>query len=200
MTDARTYFADHLRELPIVVILRGLEPDAAVSLAQEAWSHGVSLVEVTLQDAGGYAALEAVASAAPAGYDVGAGTITEASQVQLALNAGARFGIAPGFDAASVREAERLGVPFLPGVATASEVQAAQASGVAAAKAFPADVLTPSWITAMRGPFPGMGFIATGGVSAENAQRFLDAGALGVAISLQPGSSRLREVSAALKG
>ncbi len=200
MTDASAYFSPHLRSIPLVVILRGLNPEQAVGLAEDAWENGVSLVEVTLQDSSGYAALEAVASAAPEGYDVGAGTVTEAAQVQRALDAGARFGIAPGFDSGTVREAGRLGMPFLPGVATASEVQAAQADGVTMAKAFPADLLTSAWITAMAGPFPDMGFIATGGVNADNAAHFLAAGASGVAISLRPGSTRLHEVLQALRG
>lgn len=198
MTDTTEYFLERLQKKPVIAILRGLSPQDSVNLAQQAWNFGVSLVEVTLQDTSGYAALEAVVAAAPVGCDVGAGTITEASQVQSAQEAGARFGIAPGFDPETIRQAQHQQMPFLPGVATASEVQAAQSLNAMAVKAFPADVLTPAWVKAMRGPFPGMTFIGTGGIGGHNARQFLDAGASGVAISLQPQGTRLQEVCAAL--
>ena len=115
---------------------------------------------------------------------------------------GARFGIAPGLDADTVAGAlddEGEDTPFLPGVATASEVQAAQALGARVVKAFPASILTPAWITAMAAPFPRMGFIATGGVSGDNAADFLAVGALGVAASAKRGSDRLAEVCRAVR-
>lgn len=199
MTDSVAYFSERLNELPVIAILRGHKPEEAVALAEEAWARGVKLIEVTLQDQSGYAALEAVADAAPDGFDVGAGTITHAEQAEQAWKSGARFGIAPGLDERSVGAASQLGMAFLPGVATATEVQTAQNCGVRMTKAFPADVLTPAWFSAMAGPFPDMQFIATGGVGGGNVRTFLEAGAIGVAISLKPGSSRLAEVCDAVQ-
>ena len=196
------FFRSHLTDLPVIAILRGLAPEDAVAQARSAWELGVPLVEVTLQDEGGYAALQAVVEAAPEGHLVGAGTVTTAPQLRRAREHGARFGIAPGLDAATVTAAlddEGEDTPFLPGVATASEVQTAQALGARVVKAFPASLLTPAWITAVRAPFPRMGFIATGGVSADNAADFLAAGALGVAVSVTPGSDRLERVCAAVR-
>lgn len=197
------FFRTHLADLPVIAILRGLSPEDAVAQARSAWDLGVPLVEVTLQDESGYAALAAVVETAPEGHLVGAGTVTSADQLRRAKGAGARFGIAPGLDAATVTAAlDPAGedTPFLPGVATASEVQAAQALGTRVVKAFPASLLTPAWVTAMAAPFPRMGFIATGGVAAANAAEFLAAGAIGVAVSVTPGSDRLAEVCAAVRG
>lgn len=191
------YFRDRLTGLPVIAILRGLSPEDAVAEARSAWDLGVRLVEVTLQDESGYAALEAVVAAAPDGYDVGAGTVTTVEQLRRAVQHGARFGIAPGLDAATVAGAldeEGEDTPFLPGVATASELQAAQALGTRVVKAFPASLLSPAWFTAMAAPFPRMGLIATGGVAAGNAADFLAAGALGLGVSVSPGSSRLADV------
>lgn len=197
------FFRDQLADLPVIAILRGLSPEDAVAEARSAWDLGVPLVEVTLQDDGGYAALAAVVEAAPEGHLVGAGTVTTVDQLHRAKEHGARFGIAPGLDAATVtaaldREGEDL--PFLPGVATASEVQKAQVLGTRVVKAFPASLLTPAWFTAIAAPFPQMGLIATGGVSADNAADFIAAGAVGVAVSVSPGSDRLAEVCRAVRG
>lgn len=191
------FFKTRLADLPVIAILRGLSPEDAVAEARSAWDLGIRLVEVTLQDESGYSALEAVVSAAPDGYDVGAGTVTTLAQLRRARQHGARFGIAPGLDAETVAGAldeEGENTPFLPGVATASELQAAQALGTRVVKVFPASLISPAWFTAMAGPFPGMGLIATGGVSAANAADFLTAGALGLGVSVTPGSDRLAGV------
>lgn len=73
-------------------------------------------------------------------------------------------------------------MPPLPGVATASEVQAAMKDGLTWLKAFPAALLGPAWFTAMAGPFPGANFVATGGMDASNAGEFLDKGVQVVAV------------------
>lgn len=190
------FFRTQLADIPVIAILRGLSSEDAVAQARQAWDLGIRLVEVTLQDESGYAALEAVVAAAPEGYDVGAGTVTTADQLRRARQFGARFGIAPGLDSATVSAAldAQEDTPFLPGVATASEMQAAQSLGTRVVKAFPASLLTPEWFRAMAAPFPHMSLIATGGVSADNARAFLRAGALGLGVSVTPGSSRLSDV------
>lgn len=194
------FFEEQLGTLPVIAILRGLPPEDAVGQATQAWKLGVRLVEVTLQDESGYAALRAVVDAAPEGFMVGAGTVTTVEELRRAKEQGARFCIAPGLDAGTVEAAiGEMDTPFLPGVATASEVQAAQRLGVRAVKAFPASFLTPAWITAMAAPFPRMGFIATGGVSPTNAGDFLKAGAMGVAVSCKVGDDRLARVSDAVR-
>lgn len=188
--------------LPMIAILRGLNRVEAVEQARKAWGLGVRLVEVTLQDDSGYEALRAVVAAAPEGFDVGAGTVTTPEQLRRAKDLGARFGIAPGLDLETVRVAangQDLNIPFLPGVATASEVQASQNSGAMTVKAFPADVLTPAWLRAMSGPFPGMRFIVTGGVNVDNAATFMAAGAAGVAASMVPEDDRFDNLVGVLR-
>jgi 2-keto-3-deoxy-6-phosphogluconate aldolase len=78
--------------------------------------------------------------------------------------------------------AARLGLPLIPGVASATDIQTARRSGHRWMKAFPASVLGPDWIRAQRGPFPDVSFVATGGIDADNAAEFLDAGARVVAL------------------
>lgn len=197
------FFRDRLADVPIVAILRGLSPEDSVAEARSAWDLGIRLVEVTLQDESGYAALEAVVGAAPDGYEVGAGTVTTAGQLRRAVQHGARFGIAPGLDVETVESAldpDGEDTPFLPGVATASELQTAQGLGTRVVKAFPASLLTSAWFSAMAAPFPQMGLIATGGVSADTSGDFLSAGALGLGVSVTPGSGRLADICREVRG
>ncbi|WP_246407238.1 bifunctional 4-hydroxy-2-oxoglutarate aldolase/2-dehydro-3-deoxy-phosphogluconate aldolase [Nocardiopsis aegyptia] len=165
-----------------MLILRGASPDDAVAAARQAWSAGVRLVEVTLESESGLSALEAVVRAAEGRFDVGAGTLTTPERLRRAVDAGARFGVAPGLDADTVAAAERLGVPFLPGIATPTEAGQAVRLGVTAVKAFPASILGPAWISAIAGPFPELRVVATGGVNARSAPDYLRAGALGVGV------------------
>ncbi len=113
---------------------------------------------------------------------VGAGTIVRSEQVDLVAGIGAAFTVSPGLDPEVVRASWAAGLPALPGVGTATDVQLAVKLGLTWLKAFPASVLTPAWFAAMRGPFPQVRFCATGGVDAVNASTFLDAGAQMVAV------------------
>ena len=172
-------FADH----PVLGILRGFTPAETVVRAGRAWDLGLTALEVPLEvpeQVGSLAA--AVAAARDRGLTVGAGTVRTNAQVRAALDAGAAFTVAPGYDGGVAAYSRELGLPHLPGVATPTEIQAALRGGHGWLKVFPASVLGPSWLRAMRGPFPDVGLVATGGVDARNAGEFLDAGADAVAV------------------
>ncbi|OYO18320.1 2-dehydro-3-deoxyphosphogluconate aldolase [Enemella dayhoffiae] len=179
MTNLDELFKDQ----PIMAILRNMDPDRSVRLSRTAWQLGISLVEVPIQTPDAVPSLEAVLAAAQEeGRPVGAGTVTTMDQVGLCEELGVAFTVAPGLDADVVAESERLGVPHLPGVATASEVQQAIRLGCTWLKAFPASLLGKEFFPAMGGPFPRVNFVATGGMNAHNAKEFLDAGVRCVAV------------------
>lgn len=179
MTD----FEDLFGARRVMAILRGLPTPETVALAQQAWDAGVELVEVPIATAEQVPALAAaVAAGAERGKLVGAGTVVAAEQVRAAAQAGARYTVAPGLDRAVLAASLAAGLPHLPGVATATEVQHARAAGCRWVKAFPANTLGPGWFRAIRGPFPDLHYVATGGVTVETAEDFLDAGARVVAI------------------
>jgi Entner-Doudoroff aldolase len=168
---------------PIMAIFRGLGVERSLDLAQSAWRLGIDLVELPIQTSVDVEALTVVAAAArEAGRRVGAGTVVTPRQVEIAAEAGASFTVSPGFDAEVARASARAGLPPLPGVATASEVQAAMRLGLTWLKAFPASLLGPSWFRAMAGPFPDARFVATGGMDAGNAGQYLEAGVRVVAV------------------
>ncbi|MBH0008088.1 bifunctional 4-hydroxy-2-oxoglutarate aldolase/2-dehydro-3-deoxy-phosphogluconate aldolase [Salinibacterium sp. SWN1162] len=168
---------------PLMAILRGFGVERSVALARTAWELGIDSVEVPIQTDEDIAALRAVIAAGKElGKAVGAGTVVTLEHVRQAADAGAAFTVSPGFDLDVVRASFEAGMPPLPGIASATEVQAAQTAGLSWVKAFPASLLGTSWFGAMRGPFPGMNFVATGGMDASNAGDYLTAGAKVVAV------------------
>lgn len=173
-------------------IFRGLNPDETVALCHRAWDAGVTLVEVPVQAPEAMPSLRAAIDAAKsAGKFVGAGTVVTLDQLRDVHAAGASFTVAPGFDAAVAAEAGKTGIPHLPGVATSTEIGLALAAGCGWLKAFPAAQLGPAWIKAQLAPFPQVRFVATGGMTPQNAQSFLDAGCRAVAfgsVLADPGS------------
>jgi len=176
-------FDELLAGRPLMAIFRGLGVERSLALARRAWDLGIDVVELPIQSDEDVEALAAVVAAGRvAGRPVGAGTVVSARHVELAASAGAAFTVSPGFDPDVVRASIAAGLPPLPGVATASEVQAAMALGLTWLKAFPASMLGPGWFRAMAGPFPDARFVATGGMDATNAETFLDAGVRTVAV------------------
>lgn len=180
---ATTDFQHRFARAPVMAILRGLGADAAVTLAQRAWDLGLDAVEVTIEVPSALPVLRAVVDAGrERGCDVGAGSVVRLGQVRDAARAGAAFTVAPGLDAQVALASADAGLGHLPGVATPTDIQAALATGLDWVKAFPAAVLGPAWVRAVRQPFPGLHIVATGGVDAHNAREFLAAGARAVAM------------------
>jgi 2-dehydro-3-deoxyphosphogluconate aldolase/(4S)-4-hydroxy-2-oxoglutarate aldolase len=181
--DMTDFFDEAFAGQPVVAILRGMSVERTVTLAERAWDLGIDLVEVTVQSEDGFPVLAAAVEVGERrGRLVGAGTVVSRAQLERVHAAGARFAVAPGLDLGLVEAAAGLGLPYLPGVATASEVQAATGAGVRHLKVFPAAVLGPGWFKTMAGPFPTARFVATGGVDATNARGYLDAGAVAVGV------------------
>ncbi|MEX1079694.1 MAG: bifunctional 4-hydroxy-2-oxoglutarate aldolase/2-dehydro-3-deoxy-phosphogluconate aldolase [Homoserinimonas sp.] len=167
----------------LMAILRGFGPERSVELARQAWDLGIDCVEVPIQSHEDLEALRAVVAAGEAaGKAVGAGTVVSLEHVRQAKAAGAAFTVSPGYDEAVCRVSFDAGMPPLPGVATASDVQAAMKDGLTWLKAFPAALLGPAWFGMMAGPFPGARFVATGGMDASNAEEYLARGVHVVAV------------------
>lgn len=166
-----------------MAILRGMGVERSLAISETAWDLGISVVELPIQSESDIEALRVVAEAAAArGLSVGAGTVLNQKHVEQAAEAGATFTVSPGLDLDVVRASHDLGMPSIPGVATASEVQRALGAGLTWLKAFPASLLGSQWLGAMRGPFPEAQFVTTGGMNAKNAAEYLQAGARVVAV------------------
>lgn len=140
---------------------------------------GVEVVEVTIDTPG---ALAAVERAAGEGRPVGVGTVVNAEQVRASAAAGARFVVSPGLVPEVIETARSLGLEAVPGVFTATEILAATAAGARMMKLFPASCGGPSYLRALRGPFPEIALIPTGGVRVDEIHAYLDAGATLIAL------------------
>lgn len=162
MFDPST-LASHGPVIPVIVLHR---VEDAVPLAEALLAGGVKVLEVTLRTPVALQCIEAIAKALPEAL-VGAGTIRSAADAQAALDAGSRFAVSPGYTAEVGAACRAIGLPLLPGVATASEVMAASADGLSFLKFFPAlQAGGIPMLKALGGPFPDITFCPTGGISA----------------------------------
>jgi 2-dehydro-3-deoxyphosphogluconate aldolase/(4S)-4-hydroxy-2-oxoglutarate aldolase len=168
-----------------VAIARGLDPDVVRTTCDALLEGGVRAFELTLNEPERNA-VEALAAAVRhaegSGLLVGAGTVLSIDSAQRAIDAGAGFLVAPHVDPEVVAWAAGKDIPMFPGAATPTEALTAWRAGAAGVKVFPASSLGTSFVREMRGPFPDLPMIPTGGVSAENAAGYIDAGAIAVGI------------------
>ena len=156
--------------IPVIVIQR---LDDAVPLAQALIEGGVRVLEMTLRTPVALRCMEAIARAVPDAI-VGAGTVRNVADAQAARDAGCRFAVSPGYSSDVGIACRNLGLPLLPGVATASEVMQANADGYDFLKFFPATAAGGiPLLKALAGPFPDVAFCPTGGITVETAPQFL---------------------------
>ena len=158
------------RVVPVVVVA---DVKRAVPMAEALLEGGVDVIEITLRSAAALPAMEAIARALPQML-VGAGTVTHGSEVAQVQRAGARFALSPGSTAALVDAITKAGLPFIPGVATASEAMASRDAGFTLLKCFPAAQLGGvELLRAWTGPLPGLRFCPTGGVTSTDLASYL---------------------------
>ena len=175
-------FFKALQQLPLVAILRGLTPEEAPAIGQSLVDSGFALIEVPLNSPRPLDSIAALAAQHP-GHLIGAGTVLSAAQVRDVHAAGGRIIISPHFDPAVVDEAVRLGLACVPGVATPSEAFAALAAGAHALRLFPAELITPAVLKAMRAVLPAdVQLLPVGGITPDNMAAYRRAGAQGFGI------------------
>ena len=162
-----------MQDAPVIPVIVLQDVAHAVPLARALVAGGVRMLEITLRTPAALACIEAIARDVPEAV-VGAGTVRSAADAQASAMAGARFAVSPGYTHAVGKACHELGLALLPGVATASEIMAAQEDGYTALKFFPA---VPSgglgMLKAWHGPFGDVKFCPTGGVTMSNAAEFL---------------------------
>lgn len=183
--------AARLRDLLLIAVIRAPEARSARDGVAALVDGGVRAVEVTYSTPGADGVIAQLQTEYGDELTVGAGTLTTVEQVQLSVAAGAEFLVSPGVDSPVAAAMKRSGVPFALGALTPSEVMAAMSFAPHLVKIFPGSLGGPGHLRALRGPFPDVAFMPTGGVSVDNAREWLDAGAacLGVGGELVPTSS-----------
>jgi 2-dehydro-3-deoxyphosphogluconate aldolase/(4S)-4-hydroxy-2-oxoglutarate aldolase len=167
-------FEKLLAAVPVMPVVTIVSADAAADLARALLRGGIGAIEVTLRTPAAVAAIAAIAREVPE-IAVGAGTVLSPADLKRAADAGAGFAISPGSTPGLLVGGRKIGIPYLPGIASASEIQMGMDAGYAFFKFFPAagagGIAT---LRAFAAPFPQLRFCATGGITPETAQSYLD--------------------------
>lgn len=168
-------------EIGIVPVLRAGSSQHALDAVEAIEAGGIPIVEITMTVPNAIATIREVAQRCGDRVLVGAGTVCNAAQARECLDAGAQFLVSPGLSVAVLEVARTLGALAIPGALTPTEIMAAAEGGAKVIKIFPCgSVGGPKYIKALRGPFPDLHFIPTGGVSPANAPEFFASGAFAI--------------------
>ncbi len=186
----------------VVAIGRNLDADRALRIGGVLADAGVPAFEVTLQGPSAIDAIAALRNTLGARLLVGAGTVLDIEGAEAAIAAGAAFLVMPVTDVELVAWAADRGVPVFPGALTPTETLAGWRAGASAIKLFPSSVGGVALLRELKGPFPDIPLMPTGGVTAENARQLLDAGAAAVGVGSwlagAPDAATLRQRADAL--
>ena len=172
-------FSEAFRAMPLVAILRGIDPDEALDVGAALLDAGIRLVEVPLNSPEPLISIARLATLADR-MVIGAGTVLEVDQVEAVVAAGGRFIVSPNTDPAVIQHAMALGAIALPGFATATEGFAAHAAGARLLKLFPAATYGPGHLQALRAVLPpDVVVMPVGGVGPAQLGQWWSAGARG---------------------
>jgi 2-dehydro-3-deoxyphosphogluconate aldolase/(4S)-4-hydroxy-2-oxoglutarate aldolase len=166
----------------VVAILRLRHGDDLVPAAEAIAAGGLTAIEFALTTPGAVRALGPARTRLGSRIALGVGTVLTAEAAREAIGAGAEFVVAPNLNPAVVAACRAAGVPVVPGAFTATEIVAAWEAGASLVKVFPVGSVGPRYIRDLRGPFPDIPLVPTGGVSLESVEAFLRAGAAAVGI------------------
>jgi 2-dehydro-3-deoxyphosphogalactonate aldolase len=174
------HLADFLEPLPLVAVLRGITPEEIPAIGTTLASHGFRIIEVPLNSPRPFESIRRLAENFGDRCLVGAGTVIDLADVARVQAAGGRVIVMPHADAAVIREAKRLRLICLPGVATITEAFAALAAGADGLKMFPAEALPAAVLKAWRAVLPKSALLfPVGGIRPDNMAPYWGAGANG---------------------
>ena len=181
-----TQTVSRLREVGIIPIIRAASADVVVPVAEALLHAGLPVVEITLTVPNAIDAIAAVAKRFAGKVLLGAGTVTDAESVRRAVDAGAEFIVTPCLVPEVIAAAQRAGVVVLPGALTPTEVFEAHRLGGDLVKVFPVQSAGgAAYLRALRGPFPDIPLVPTGGVTLENLAEMFRAGAAAVGVGTE---------------
>ena len=181
MTKAQVL--DTLKAGGIIPVIRADSADSAVRISEALLTGGIRTLEITMTVPDALTAMRRVIERLGRDVLLGAGTVTDARTAAEALDAGARFLVSPCVVTDVIRVAVERDVPMLPGALTPSEVFTAHSLGGDIIKIFPASAVGgPTYIKALKGPFPSIEFCPTGGVNLDTIGEFVKAGCVAVGV------------------
>jgi 2-dehydro-3-deoxyphosphogluconate aldolase / (4S)-4-hydroxy-2-oxoglutarate aldolase len=168
-------YQEKIFQAGVVPVVALEQPEKALPLADAILEGGLTLVEITFRTAGAAESIRRIAEKRPE-LTVGAGTVLTIENLQAACDSGAHFAVAPGLNPRTVQQAKELGLPFIPGVATAGEIEESLFWDCTLVKFFPAEALGGlALLKALYAPFAhtGVRFMPTGGITPQNLEAYL---------------------------
>ena len=171
-----------IEESILVAVIRAEKADQAISIARAVADGGIVSIEITMTVPDAINVIREVHKVLGGRILLGAGTVMDAENARLAIKAGAEFIVSPILNTDVIRVCRKHSIIAIPGAFTPTEIFAAWISGADIVKLFPASIGGPELLKDLRGPFPQIKFMPTGGVTLENVGRFIRAGAVAVAV------------------
>jgi 2-dehydro-3-deoxyphosphogluconate aldolase/(4S)-4-hydroxy-2-oxoglutarate aldolase len=178
----RTPLSSVLNETKVVAVLRAAHARDYAPVIEALQRGGVLSIELTLSTPGVFDELPLLKDRFGAGLEIGVGTVTTASEAETALDLGATYIVTPVIDRGVIETCVRRGTPVFPGGLTPTELHAGWKLGATAVKVFPAATVGPGYISQLRGPFPDLQVIPSGGVGIDDVPSWIKAGAVAVSL------------------
>ena len=170
-----------IKKAGIVAVVRATSIDQAQRITEACIEGGVAAIELTFTVPRADKLIEAMSEKYSGGeIIIGAGTVLDSETARIAILCGAEYIVSPYFDPNTVRLCNRYGIPSMPGIFTPTEAVAAMEAGADVLKVFPGDVATPNFIKSVLGPLPQAQMMPSGGVSVDNVDKWIKAGAIAV--------------------
>lgn len=174
---------DRILEIGVVPVVRAASPKEARMAADAVCEGGIPIVEITMTVPGAVDVIRDLAKSVSSDVLIGAGTVLNAESARQCLDAGAQFLVSPGFNVPMIEVAKKAGKVVMAGALTPTEIMAAWEAGADFVKVFPCgQVGGAKYIKALKGPFPQIPFVPTGGVSLSTAAEFIEAGAVALGV------------------
>lgn len=178
--DDKNEILNWLLESKVIGVLRADTKEEAIEKGEALLKGGLRILEVTFTIPEAEKVIRHFRDNSDA--LIGAGTITNKQQAEMAIEARSQFMISPGFSVVVSEIASKYDIPYLPGVCTPTDIMQALEYGYKLLKLFPASAYGISYMKNLKGPFPHVQFIPTGGIDEQNMQSWLDAGAIAVGL------------------
>lgn len=182
MTLARVAPSRAVAETGVIAVLRARHADEYPAVIAALVAGGIASIELTLSTAGVFERMPRLREQFGDEAEIGIGTITGIDDARRAVDSGARYLVTPTRSAEISEYARSLGIPFYPGGLTPTELHSNWRDGATAVKVFPASVVGPGYIAQLRGPFPDIAVVPSGGVGLDDVVAWVRAGALAVSL------------------
>lgn len=182
MSNPRASITAAVEQAGVVAVIRIKDPSRLRAVVDALAEGGLRAIEVTMSVPGAVELIRELAPQMPAGFLLGAGTVTDAETARRVIDAGARYIVSPVFRREVVAACHAGGVPAMPGCFSPTEILDAWDAGADIVKVFPATALGPGYIKDILGPLPHVKLMPTGGVTLDNAGDWIRAGAVAVGV------------------